>query len=58
MIVKIMSGWLVIFRGKLLKYSTYKHTLFGKQEGVCLGCKIPSHEYLMARLKERSKGLV
>ena len=27
--------------GKLPKYSTHKRVLFGKQEGVCAGCKIP-----------------
>ncbi len=27
--------------GKLPNYRTHKHTLFGKQEGVCGGCKIP-----------------
>ena len=44
--------------GKLPHYSTHKHTLFGKQEGICNGCKIffPFQNFTFDHIVPQSKG--
>ena len=45
-------------QGKLPDYRTHKHTLFGKQEGVCAGCKtaFPFRNFTIDHIISRSKG--
>ena len=44
--------------GKLPNYRTHKHTLFGKQEGVCAGCQsaFPFRNFTIDHIVPRSKG--
>ena len=44
--------------GQLPNYKTHKHTLFGKQEGVCPGCKImfPFRNFTIDHIVPQSKG--
>ena len=44
--------------GKLPSYKTHKHTLFGRQEGVCTGCQIffPFRNFTIDHIVPRSKG--
>ena len=44
--------------GKLPPYKTHKHTLFGKQEGICNGCKIffPFQNFTIDHVVPSSKG--
>ena len=44
--------------GKLPSYKTHKHTLFGKQEGICAGCKIffPFQNFTIDHIIPQSKG--
>lgn len=44
--------------GKLPPYKTHKHTLFGKQEGVCNGCRItfPFQNFTIDHVVPQSKG--
>ena len=44
--------------GKLPAYQTHKHTLYGKQEGVCAGCKImfPFRNLTIDHVVPQSKG--
>lgn len=44
--------------GVLPNYRTHKHTLFGKQEGVCRGCKnlFPFRNFTIDHVVPRSKG--
>ncbi len=44
--------------GKLPNYRTHKHTLFGKQEGVCAGCEttFPFRNFTIDHIVPTSKG--
>ncbi len=44
--------------GKLPNYRTHKHTLFGKQEGICAGCQtaFPFRNFTIDHIVPRSKG--
>ena len=44
--------------GKLPSYKTHKHTLFGKQEGLCNGCGIafPFRNFTVDHVVPRSRG--
>ena len=44
--------------GKLPPYRTHKHTLFGKQEGQCNGCRVsfPFRNFTVDHITPRSKG--
>ena len=44
--------------GKLPPYTTHKHTLYGKQEGKCAGCKhhFPFRNFTIDHIVPRSKG--
>ena len=44
--------------GKLPPYKTHKHTLFGKQEGICNGCRIafPFQNFTIDHIISQSKG--
>ena len=44
--------------GKLSPYKTHKHTLYGKQEGKCAGCKhhFPFQNFTVDHIFPRSKG--
>ena len=44
--------------GKLPNYRTHKHTLFGKQEGICAGCRsaFPFRNFTIDHIVPRSKG--
>ena len=44
--------------GEIPNYRTHKHTLFGKQEGVCAGCKtaFPFRNFTIDHIVPRSKG--
>ena len=44
--------------GKLAPYKTHKHQLFGKQEGVCAGCRVvfPFRNMTIDHLVPQSKG--
>ena len=44
--------------GKLPPYKTHKHTLFGKQEGLCNGCRIafPFQNFTIDHVVPQSKG--
>ena len=44
--------------GKLPPYKTHKHTLYGKQEGKCAGCKhhFPFQNFTVDHIVPRSKG--
>ena len=44
--------------GKLPSYKTHKHTLFGKQEGICAGCQIffPFQNFTIDHIIPQSKG--
>ena len=44
--------------GKLPPVHTHKHTLYGKQEGVCIGCKImfPFKNMTIDHIVPQSKG--
>ena len=44
--------------GKLPSYKTHKHTLFGKQEGLCNGCRIafPFQNFTIDHIVPQSKG--
>ena len=45
-------------QGKLPPYKTHKHTLFGKQEGHCAGCKhdFPFRNFTVDHIVSQSKG--
>ena len=45
-------------QGKIVDYRTHKHTLFGRQEGHCAGCKIsfPFRNLTIDHLIPRSRG--
>ena len=45
-------------QGKLLHYRTHKHTLFGKQEGHCAGCRhdFPFLNFTVDHIVPQSKG--
>ena len=45
-------------QGKLPPYKTHKHTLFGKQEGHCAGCKhdFPFRNFTVDHIVPQSKG--
>ncbi len=44
--------------GKLPRYQTHKHTLFGKQEGICGGCKLafPFRNFTIDHVIPQSRG--
>ena len=44
--------------GKLPSYKTHKHTLYGKQEGICAGCQImfPFRNMTIDHIVPQSKG--
>ena len=44
--------------GKIPSYKTHKHTLYGKQEGKCAGCKhhFPFQNFTIDHIVPRSKG--
>ena len=44
--------------GKLPPYKTHKHTLFGKQEGICNGCRIafPFQNFTVDHVVPQAKG--
>lgn len=44
--------------GELPNYKTHKHTLFGKQEGLCAGCKafFPFRNFTIDHIIPQSKG--
>ena len=44
--------------GNIPRYRTHKHTLFGKQEGVCAGCQtaFPFRNFTIDHIVPRSKG--
>ena len=44
--------------GELPHYRTHKHTLFGKQEGHCAGCKhdFPFRNFTVDHIVSQSKG--
>lgn len=44
--------------GKLPHYKTHKHTLFGRQEGICNGCRIafPFQNFTVDHVVPQSKG--
>ena len=44
--------------GKLPHYKTHKHTLFGRQEGKCAGCRqaFPFRNFTIDHIVPRSKG--
>ena len=45
-------------RGKVLPYRTHKHTLFGRQEGLCNGCRhsFPFRNFTIDHRVPRAKG--
>ena len=45
-------------QGKLPNYRTHRHTLFGKQEGICNGCRMqfPFRNFTVDHIVPRSKG--
>ncbi len=45
-------------QGKLPHYRTHKHTLFGKQEGHCAGCRhdFPFRNFTVDHIVSQSKG--
>ena len=62
-----LTGWNVTHRtdiprrtdlGKLPNYKTHRHTLFGRQEGVCAGCEItfPFRNMTVDHIVPQSKG--
>ena len=62
-----LTGWNVTHRtdiprradqGLLPNYRTHKHTLFGRQEGVCAGCEVmfPFRNMTIDHIVPRSKG--
>ncbi|MXY19735.1 MAG: hypothetical protein F4Y49_00170 [Dehalococcoidia bacterium] len=62
-----LTGWNVTHRtdiprhadqGRLPNYRTHKHTLFGRQEGVCAGCEVmfPFRNMTIDHIVPRSKG--
>ena len=62
-----LTGWTVTHRtdvprradfGKLPNYRTHKHTLFGRQEGVCVGCEVmfPFRNMTIDHIVPRSRG--
>ena len=44
--------------GQLPNYRTHKHTLFGKQEGICKGCLVafPFRNFTIDHIVPRNKG--
>ena len=44
--------------GKLPSYKTHKHTLYGRQEGICNGCRIlfPFQNFTIDHIVPQSKG--
>ena len=44
--------------GELPNYRTHKHTLFGKQEGLCAGCQVmfPFRNMTVDHIVPQSKG--
>ena len=44
--------------GKLPDYRTHKHTLFGQQEGKCVGCKVlfPFRNFTIDHVVPQSRG--
>ena len=44
--------------GQLPRYQTHKHTLYGRQEGVCAGCKVmfPFRNFTIDHIVPQSKG--
>ena len=62
-----LTGWTVTHRtdaprradqGSLPNYRTHKHTLFGRQEGVCVGCEVmfPFRNMTIDYIIPRSRG--
>ena len=45
-------------QGKIPSYRTHKHTLFGKQEGKCIGCKVlfPFRNFTVDHVVAKSRG--
>ena len=45
-------------QGNLPKYSTHKHTLFGRQEGICAGCQefFPFRNFTVDHIIPKAKG--
>ena len=44
--------------GELPNYRTYKHTLYGRQEGICAGCQVlfPFRNMTVDHVVARSRG--
>ncbi len=44
--------------GQLPRYQTHKHTLFGRQEGICAGCKVmfPFRNFTIDHVVPKSRG--